>query len=458
MKRLFGTDGIRGVAGTFPLDRPTIWRVGASLAHALIGDGAAAGDRRIIIGRDTRESGEWIEERLAAGAGRAGVGCVSAGVIPTPGIAWLARQGGFAAGVMISASHNPYRDNGVKVFSATGYKLPDEEEALIERLVLDPHAPIPHAGEADEAPVTAPPGASRDLIQGYMGFLRDAVSPGVRFDGYRVVLDCANGAASGIAPEIFRALGAEVFPLFHTPDGRNINSGCGSLYPQRLSEAVRDRNADLGIAFDGDADRTLFVAPDGRVADGDVLMYQAASYLKRQDRLAGDRVVATVMSNLWLERSLADHGITMARAPVGDKYVLEEMRRSGAVLGGEQSGHIIFSDRATTGDGIMTALRLMEILVDQDDTVSQWVSQVKAYPQILLNVPVGSRPDLESHPVIGPEVSRIHGLLADSGRLVLRYSGTEPLARVMIEGADRHQVESLARHLAEVIEREIGAR
>jgi len=457
MKSLFGTDGIRGTAGVFPLDERTVTRVGAALARTLMHH-AATGPPRIVIGRDTRESGEWIEAALAAGASMNGVTCSAVGVVPTPGIAWMARTGGFAAGVMISASHNPYRDNGIKVFSASGYKLPDEEEIAIERLVLDEGTPplLPETAAASSR--KGVPGAPDHLLDGYAEFLREAVSPGVRFDGMRVVLDCANGASCALAPSVFAALGADVVAIFDTPDGHNINSGCGSLHPDRLAATVKERGADVGIAFDGDADRTLFVSADGQVADGDVLIYQAARYLKKRGQLPGDLVVTTVMSNLWLERSLAEVGIRMARTQVGDKYVLQEMVRSGAVLGGEQSGHIIFADRATTGDGIMTALRLMEVLRANDDTVTGWLSQVRAFPQILLNIPVASRPDLMNHPVIGTTAARVVNELGGDGRLVLRYSGTEPLARVMIEGTDKEQVETLARDLAGVIDQEIGAR
>jgi len=457
MRSLFGTDGIRGTAGVFPLDEKTITRVGAALIRTLLHH-AAAGPPRIVIGRDTRESGEWIERAIAEGAGMAGATCSGAGVIPTPGIAWMARTGGFAAGVMISASHNPYRDNGIKIFSSSGYKLPDEEELAIERLVLDEGTPPLLPETADGSQQRDVPPAASDLIDGYAEFLRQSVSPGVRFDGIRVVLDCANGASSAIAPGVFAALGADVIAIFDTPDGRNINSGCGSLHPDRLAATVKERGADLGIAFDGDADRTLFVSADGHVADGDVLMYQAACHLKELGKLPGDLVVTTVMSNLWLERSLTERGIRMTRTQVGDRYVLQEMIRSGGALGGEQSGHMIFADRSTTGDGIMTALRLMEILVTNDDTVSGWLSQVQAFPQILLNIPVASRPDLTSHPVIGAAANDVISQLGGDGRLVLRYSGTEALARVMIEGTDRTQVETLARGLAGVIEQEIGAR
>jgi phosphoglucosamine mutase len=455
VKRLFGTDGIRGTAGVFPLDPPTVSRVGSALAMTLAAQEARA-DRapRILIGRDTRESGDWIERSIASGARRGGAQCMGAGVIPTPGIAYLARTAGFSAGVMISASHNPYRDNGIKIFSCTGYKLTDREEAAIEAMVLDGGG---GKLDADYSPAPAPV-TPVDLVERYVTFLRESVAQDLSLRGLRMIIDCANGASSDIAPRLFRALGAEVEAVFCTPDGRNINSGCGSLHPDGLAARVTVSGADLGVAFDGDADRCLFVSADGRVADGDVLIFQAAARLKKLGRLPEDLVVTTVMSNLWLERSLAQIGVRLARTRVGDKYVLEEMARSGAVLGGEQSGHIIFTDRATTGDGILTALRLVEILHTHGETVAQWLSRVTAFPQILLNVRVASRPSLETHPVIGAEAARVRVELGDAGRLVLRYSGTEALARVMIEGTDRAQVETLARRLASVIRAQIGER
>jgi phosphoglucosamine mutase len=450
MKKLFGTDGIRGEAGKYPLDPETVVHVGSALARTLESqEGIEA--PRILVGRDTRESGEWIERTLACGASRQGAVCVAAGVIPTPGVAYLTRIGGFAAGVMISASHNQYSDNGIKVFSANGYKLPDEEEAEMERLII--------AGEGGEAPEKPPALAEpAGLVENYVRFLQDSGAEDVRLDGMRIVVDCANGASCRIGPEVLRLLGADVTAMFDEPDGLNINHGCGSLYPDGLARTVVERGADVGVTFDGDADRTLFVSPDGRVADGDVLIFEAASHMKDKGLLKNDLVVSTVMSNLWLERALTERGIRMTRTQVGDKYVLEEMVRSGAVLGGEQSGHIIFADKATTGDGIMTAVRLLEVLQTRGETVSDWLSRVKAYPQLLLNVRVAERPDLETHPVIGVEARKVRSELGESGRLVLRYSGTEPLARVMIEAADADQVETLARRLADVIDKEIGAR
>jgi len=452
MKRLFGTDGIRGAAGSFPLDPQTVTAVGAALTKILSADRDEP-HPKILIGRDTRESGDWIERAIASGARRAGAECLGAGVIPTPGLAYLAQSGGFSAGIMISASHNPYRDNGIKIFSATGHKLPDHEEAGVEAMVLDGSDGLPGAEYSPPAVQLA----SAEVVGRYVSFLKGSLRPGTSFAGLKIVIDCANGASSEIAPRVFSELGAEVEAVFCNPDGRNINSGCGSLHPEGLAERVTGTGADLGIAFDGDADRTLFVSGDGRVADGDVLIYQAAADLKGRGLLPGGMVVTTVMSNLWLERALVALGVRLARTQVGDKYVLEEMLRSGAVLGGEQSGHIIFTDRATTGDGVLTALRLVEVLQSRGEKVTDWLARVEAYPQVLLNVRVARRPDLETHPVIGAEAARVRDELGASGRLVLRYSGTESLARVMIEGTDSDLVYSLAHRLAGVIRDQIGA-
>jgi len=447
-KRLFGTDGIRGAAGAFPLDEATVERVGLALASVLGAPGRRPG---VVLGRDTRESGAWIEETLARAIARGGGSPISAGVITTAGVAYLTKAAGFDAGVMISASHNPFNDNGIKIFSKDGYKLPDTEEARIERMILDEESPAP------VSPAPPPAGASADLAGSYQAHLVEAAGA-ARLDGMKVVLDCANGASHQVAPAVFRALGAEVVTLAGTPDGTNINSGCGSLYPEAMSEAVLHHRADLGCAFDGDADRCVLCDETGAVCDGDFILYRSALALQEEGRLPGHLVVATVMSNLWLERALRRAGIRMLRAPVGDKYVLEEMLRQGSRLGGEQSGHVIFLDHATTGDGVLTALMLAATLRRAGVPLSSWRSEVKPFPQILLNVRVSTRPALESHPAIGAKAAEVRGKLGEEGRLLLRYSGTEPLARVMIEAEDADQVAALAREMADVIHREIGER
>lgn len=457
MKRLFGTDGIRGVAGEFPLDETTVERIGGALALTL---GSGGRPPRVMIGRDTRESGATIEAALLRGLVARGAAADRAGVLSTPAIACLTRLLGYDAGIVISASHNEYRDNGIKVFSDRGEKLPDRIEMEIEARVLDmaePGAGSP--GGVRPAASALAPGVihdAADLRERYFGWLGAAVGPGAPLAGLRIVLDCANGAASDLGPEIFRRLGAEVIPLHTSPDGRNINEGCGALHPRDLAaEAVR-RKASLGLAFDGDADRCLAVDASGRLLDGDYILFLAARDLKHRGLLRGNLVVGTVMSNLWLEKALHAEGIRLLRAAVGDKYVLEEMQRGGVTLGGEQSGHIIFLDKATTGDGLMTGLLLAELVRRTGLDLAAWARGITPCPQILVNVPVRDRPPLEAHPIIGPAIRDEESRLAGRGRLLVRYSGTEPKARIMVEGETRAEVEACAARLRQLIEQELG--
>ena len=450
MKRLFGTDGIRGRAGQTPLDHDTVARVGFALVRDLAGEWAAASPS-FLIGRDTRESGAWIEAALTGGIAAAGGRAVTVGVLPTAAVAFLAKKGGFDAGIMISASHNPWHDNGIKVFSRDGYKLPDTDEARIESMVLDTESGLP-AMLPDARPDFSP-----GLVESYRDHLLGAAE-GTRLEGLRIVLDCAHGAASEVAPAVFRALGAEVRALSAAPDGRNINDGCGSLHPEALRQAVVATGGQMGFAFDGDADRCLLVDETGALCDGDFIMYRAAMMLRESGALGPEMVVGTVMSNLWLERALAERGVSLLRTPVGDKYVLEEMLRHGARIGGEQSGHVIFIDHATTGDGLLTAVMMARAIARSGARLSSWRAEVRPCPQVLLNVRVSSRPDFESHPVIGPAVGRARRELGSDGRILLRYSGTEPLARVMVEAVDAGLTESLAREIAGIIEAEIGER
>ncbi len=463
MKRLFGTDGIRGTAGEFPLDPTTVERIGRALTLSLVS--AAGRPPRVVLGRDTRRSGPALEEALVSGIEAAGGRADRGGVLTTPAVACLARLLGYDAGVVISASHNPYRDNGIKLFSGQGEKLPDRLEAAIERRVLDgdaaggmDHDAGDHAGWRPAAGQAPPPEAlhPEDLHERYLAWLSGTVQQDASFRGLRLVLDCANGAASVLAPELFRRLGAEAITLSASPDGRNINEGCGALYPQALAAEVTRCQAGLGLAFDGDADRCIVVDASGRVLDGDYILYLMARDLKRAARLPGDLIVGTVMSNLWLEQALHAEGIRMLRAPVGDKYVLEEMLRDGVVLGGEQSGHIIFLDTATTGDGLLTGLRVADLLRRTGLDLAAWTATVRPCPQILVNVPVRTRPPLESHPTIGPAIRDEEIRLGGRGRLLVRYSGTEPKARIMVEGESRNTVEECAARLQSVIQREIG--
>jgi len=446
-KRLFGTDGIRAVAGEPPLDPAGVRRFGVALATVLQEESPAS--CRVVLGRDTRESGPWLRDAVARGLAWRGVEVVDAGVITTPGLSHALRTGDFAAGVMISASHNPFQDNGLKAFGREGTKLPDEMEQRVERLMLDHGVDDP--GESGEGP-----GQNGELVRRYAAYLEGVIPSRQRFQGLRLALDCANGSACGIAPAVFRHYGAEVATLGESPDGRNINLDCGSLHLERLSETVVRDGFDAGVAFDGDADRCLVVDGKGRVIDGDYILYITGLRLKRAGSLRGDALVATIMSNYWLEERLGRAGIRLHRAPVGDKYVLERMLAEDLVLGGEQSGHIIFREHASTGDGILTGLLLLDTVLEEQRTLESIVDEIEPYPQTLLNVRVREKPDLRTHPRLGPLVAEVESALAGSGRLVLRYSGTEPLARVMIEGKELETVRGLAQRLAEAIERELG--
>ena len=480
MKKLFGTDGMRGEAGRFPLDAPTVETVGRSLARHLteraVGDERAP---RIVIGRDTRESGEWMERAFVAGARAAGAECESAGVITTPGVAFLTRTLPADAGVVISASHNPYHDNGIKIFAPTGRKLDDATEQRIEADIRQAHGARDEASNArDEAHATASrdgeiPARSFDaasdtgqrgdtarravaLQARYVDYLAEAVAPGLRLDNLRLVVDCANGAASHLAPALFERLGAEVRAVGNTPDGRNINHECGSLYVEQLRDQVAAAGAHLGVAFDGDADRALFVDARGQVVDGDATLWVMAKSLQARGELAGAQVVATVMSNIGLELALASRDIQMLRADVGDKYVLEELLRTGASLGGEQSGHIIFPRVSLAGDGMMTTLFLLRAMQETGESLEALHAGFTRYPQVLVNVRVCEKRPFAEVAEIAAEERRIKDALAGQGRLLLRYSGTEPLARVMIEGRHQEEIERLAHALATVIEGALG--
>lgn len=445
-KELFGTDGIRGIPGAPPLDDQTLFATGRSLAAYLRREHSRP---HVLIGMDTRESGPHIAAMLAAGLAEAGAESHFAGVITTPGVACLVRQQGFEAGVVISASHNPYHDNGVKLFSSAGMKFPDAAEEDLEgdifRLCADPAPANPPALRVEQI-----------YDEEYLDFLRARVLPGAKMNGLRIVLDCANGAAYELGPALFRSLGADVVAIHDQPDGRNINVGCGSLHLESLEKRTVAEKAALGVAFDGDADRALFVSGSGRVVNGDAVLYAAARYLKSQGKLTGNRVVATTMSNLGLERALAAEGISLARAAVGDRYVLEEMLRSGNVLGGEQSGHIIFLHDSPAGDGLLTAVKVAS-LVSMKGSLDALVAGVKDYPQIIVNVKVRSKPPLESLPEVSRALAEAQAALGENGRVVLRYSGTEPLARVMVEAERDSDVKRWSESLAAALRSSIGA-
>jgi phosphoglucosamine mutase len=450
-KQLFGTDGIRGVPGEFPLDDATLFRAGRALGRYLRPDGGAprnpAHSGPVLIGMDTRESGPHIAGELAAGLASAGVATASAGIITTPGVACLVRRRNFSAGAVISASHNPYHDNGVKLFSYEGMKFPDELEEQLEAEILGGTI---EPGKAEWLE------ADPKLDEEYIEFLRGCLLPGARFVDMKIVLDCANGAAYKLGPQLFRALGAKVIAINNAPDGRNINANSGSLHPEALQQRVVAEGAALGVAFDGDADRALFVSATGKVVDGDGVLLAAARYLKSTKQLKNGRVVGTTMANLGLERALEKEGLTLARVPVGDRYVLEEMIRSGCNLGGEQSGHIIFLDDATTGDGLLTALK-MASLVAIRGPLDELVAGLKVFPQTIRNVKVRSKPPLESLPEVARALQDAERALGNSGRVVLRYSGTEPKARVMVEAERAEDVERWASAIASAIQAAVGA-
>jgi phosphoglucosamine mutase len=444
-KELFGTDGIRGVPGTSPLDDATLYATGRSLGAYVRRESPQP---HVLIGMDTRESGPHIGSLLAAGLSEAGASVAFAGIITTPGVACLVRQNDFHAGVVISASHNPFHDNGVKLFSHAGMKFPDSVEEALEADIFK------HRSEA--RPKNNPAlVADESLDAEYLAFLRSRIIPGARFAGLRIVLDCANGAAYKLGPELFRSLGADVVALGASPDGRNINAGCGSLYLEGLHQRVVAERATLGVAFDGDADRALFVCGTGRIVNGDGVLLAAARFLKSQNKLTGNRVVATSMSNLGLERALAREGISLARANVGDRYVLEEMLRNGNVLGGEQSGHIIFLDDSPAGDGLLTAVKIAS-LVSLRGRLESLIDGFKDYPQVILNVKVRSKPPLDSLSEVSRALAEAQSALGENGRVVLRYSGTEPLARVMVEAEHDADVQRFSRSLANALRSSIG--
>jgi phosphoglucosamine mutase len=454
MKKLFGTDGMRGEAGRFPLDAATVRTAGRSLARHLTERLERA--PRIVTGRDTRESGEWIESAFAAGAREAGAHIESAGVITTPGVAYLARTIPADAGVVISASHNPFEDNGIKIFAPTGRKLDDATERLIEADIYAEQG-VGDAAKIDESVAEKDERRALELRARYLKYLVEEVAAGLSLEGLRIVVDCANGAASQLAPKLFTKLGADVVAVNNSPDGRNINRDCGSLHIETLCSQVVEEGASLGVAFDGDADRALFVDARGRLVDGDATLWVLAKQMQECGELAGECVVATVMSNLGLELALRTREIKLLRTDVGDKYVLEELLRSGAALGGEQSGHIIFPRLSLAGDGMITTVNLLRALSAAQRPLDALVEGFTRLPQVLTNVRVREKRPFADVDEIARGVRAVESRLGEGGRLLLRYSGTEPLARVMIEGERQDEIERLAEELAAVIRSNLGA-
>ncbi|HYP13347.1 MAG TPA: phosphoglucosamine mutase [Bryobacteraceae bacterium] len=443
-RQLFGTDGVRGVAGEYPLDPKTTYALGMAF-----GRWAAKHhpEPQVMIGMDTRESSTWIARQVAGGLKAGGVEPKFAGLITTPGVAYLTRSRDFVAGVMISASHNPYQDNGIKVFDHSGFKLPDTAEHALETQLFA-------ILEGGVNPVPADLNVDEGLDEAYLTYLVSTVRS--RFDNLKLVVDCANGAASELAKPLFERLGATIYPTHCLPDGRNINLNCGALHVENLRDEVLARNADAGVAFDGDADRCILMSKSGRTIDGDAILLILGEHWKGQGKLKQDMVVATVMSNLGLERALERRGITMLRTGVGDKYVLEEMIRRDAAIGGEQSGHVIFRDYATTGDGLLTALQLLEICCSSGQDLDQLAADLQVFPQVLVNVRVKQRKPLSDLPAVQQEIRLAEEQFGDKGRVLVRFSGTEPLARVMVEGLELDHVKGVAERIAGVIRTELG--
>ena len=451
-RQLFGTDGIRGIAGEFPLTAETTFAIGRALGHDLLRTARTA---KAVIGQDTRESSGWIADRVSAGLRAVGVEVHSAGVITTPGVAYLVRSRGFAAGIVISASHNPWHDNGIKVFSGDGFKLPDARELEIEKEIFALIAGPMVETSSESAPSSLP--GEAELREAYIAWL--AADVGARLGDLRVLVDCANGAAAAEAPELFRRLGVGADFIFIEPDGRNINDGCGALHPETLAKAVATTPGkyDLGVTFDGDADRALFCDAVGRVVNGDGILLLAARDWHAQGKLVGSTIVATTMSNLGLEVALKKSGIVMLRANVGDKYVLEEMLKTGAILGGEQSGHILFRDGdATTGDGLMTALRVLEIMARSGRSLADLVADLKVFPQKIQNVRVREKVPFVRVPAVQRAIDAAERELDGNGRVVVRYSGTEALARVMVEAESEAKMEALTAGIAAEIQKALG--
>ena len=443
--RLFGTDGVRGTAGQYPLDPPTLRRFGAALVRALP---HGTESPRLLVGRDTRESGAWIEAELAHGASGEGATVTSAGIVPTPAVAYLIRSTGYDAGVVISASHNPFEDNGIKVFSGRGEKFTERVEREVEAIVADSSRRV-KGGEAARV-------AEADLVGAYLDHLRVVFPEAPLLKGFKLAIDCANGATTRVAPKLFGSLGFDAVVIGNRPDGRNINLHCGSTHPGLLARTVVEHGCQMGIAFDGDGDRSIFVDHRGGVVNGDAVLLMCGRQLQREGRLKGNAIVATVMSNIGLESALRKLGIGLVRCPVGDKYVMEEMLSRALALGGEQSGHIIFSDYLFTGDGLCTALNVLRTIALTGRSLADLASDLPSCPQVLLNVRVREKLELQRVPAVAAVISRVQSRVEGQGRLLVRYSGTEPLLRVMLEGQHEHEIRAWAQEIIDVVKEHLG--
>jgi phosphoglucosamine mutase len=446
MGRLFGTDGIRGAANEYPLTAEAVFGIGRAVA-SFFGDSAIAA--KIIIGKDTRESGDMIEDALASGICSVGADACLAGILPTPAVAYLVSSTHAAAGIVISASHNPFYDNGIKIFNADGYKLSDAKEDEIERLLSADHMdPTPgNSGNIETL---------KDAPDRYLAFLKNTLPRARPFEDMKIVLDCSNGATYAVAPRLFQDLGAQVEALHIHPDGKNINAACGSEHPETLIDAVLRQAADIGLAFDGDGDRLVAVDEKGLVISGDRTLAICARSLKHKGLLKKNLVVSTVMSNLGLRLALKDLGINHLMAQVGDRYVLQEMNANGAVIGGEDSGHMIFLDQHTTGDGMLTAIRLIQTMCEENRPLSELSRVMKVFPQVLLNIDVRKKPAIEDVPQVMAAIRSVEDCLGEKGRVLVRYSGTQPLCRVMVEGPEEDETRRYCQQIADVVEETLG--
>jgi phosphoglucosamine mutase len=451
MKKLFGTDGVRGVANVYPMTTEMAMQIGRAAAHIFKKDGDTR-RHRIVIGKDTRLSGYMIENALAAGICSMGVDVLLVGPLPTPGIANITSSMRADAGVVISASHNPFQDNGIKFFSRDGVKLPDAVELTIEDLIFS-------KGIDSLRPIATEVGKAfriDDAAGRYVVFLKSTFPKELDLSGLKIALDCANGAAYKVAPAVFEELGAEVIPLSVKPNGSNINEGCGSLHPEVVSEAVRNHGAHLGIALDGDADRVIFVDEFGNQVDGDRIMAICATDMLKRRKLRKNTLVATVMSNMGLDIAIRKAGGRIVKTAVGDRYVVEEMMRGGFNFGGEQSGHLIFLDYNTTGDGIQSALQVLAVMRRRQRPLSELAGIMEPLPQVLVNVRVKKKKDIEAFPEVASLLSSIDEKMKDEGRVLIRYSGTEPLLRIMLEGRDKGEIESWSEEIADLVRKRIG--
>ncbi len=451
MTKLFGTDGIRGLANQYPITAEMAVRVGRSVAF-LIGQGKDKKKVKIIIGKDTRISGTMLEHALASGACSMGADISLTGILPTPGVAYTVAGLNADAGIVISASHNPYFDNGIKIFNGKGFKLSDEMEGQIEQLVLDHKTVSPAASPQEIGRICF----LKDAVRNYADFLKSSTPPDFSLKGLKIVIDCANGATFQTAPIVFMELGGDVIQLFSDPDGININRECGSQHPESLVKKVIAERADIGLAFDGDGDRLIAVDEKGQIASGDQILAVCADFVKEQGRLRHNLLVSTVMSNIGLGIALKKMGIEHHVSEVGDRYVMEKMVELDAVVGGEASGHLLFLDHHTTGDGILAGLKLLEVMIQRSTPLSELVKIMDIFPQELINVDVKKKPDLETVPEVTQVIKSVEKELGDKGRVLVRYSGTQPVCRVMVEGPSVSKTREHCSRIAEVVQNILG--